>query len=70
MLVLAAHLLRYEQWAATSFQHRIAINFARMSRMIRPSPCPRDFELAPAVFKLGGVGIAADHDSGALGRRR
>ena len=67
MLILGAHPLRQiKQRAEASFQRRIAINLAADVADDPPKPRPQELELAPGAFELVGVGIAADHDGGAL----
>lgn len=56
-----------EQRAEASFLHRIAINLAADAANDPAKPCSQALELAPGAIELDSVGIAADHDGGALG---
>ena len=67
MLILGAHPLRQiEQRAEASFQRRIAINLAADVADDPAKSRPQELELAPGALELMSVGIAADHDGGAL----
>src|SRR6478752_5001425 len=69
MLVLGAHPLRQiEQRAEASFQRHIAINLAADVADDPAKSRPQELELAPGALELMSVGIAADHDGGALGQ--
>ena len=67
MLILGAHPLRQiEQRTEASFQRRIAINLAADVADDPAKSRPQELELAPGALELMSVGIAADHDGGAL----
>src|SRR5258705_10129503 len=67
MLILGAYpLLQIEQRAEAGFQGRIAINLAADVADDPAKPRPQELELAPGALELMSVGIAADHDGGAL----
>src|SRR5882724_6713097 len=67
MLILGAHPLRQiKQRGEASFQRRIAINLAADVADDPAKSRPQELELAPGALELMSVGIAADHDGGAL----
>ena len=67
-LVLAAHPLRQgKQRGEARFQRRIAVDLAADVADHPAKSGAQELELAPGALELMRVGIAADHDRGALG---
>src|SRR5215831_17002197 len=63
-----AHTQRkIEQWAKAIFERCIACDLATDVTDDAAKPRAQELELAPGTLELVGMGVASDHDSGALG---
>lgn len=67
-MILLPHLAgESEQRCKAVFQHGVALDLAADVANDPPQPCAQEFELAAGALELMGMGIAPDHDRGALG---